>query len=86
MGLHMGNELDTCWERNNCSINKKEECLVYTKGTGRYCLFNFCIIEEGKYCHKYGGCISCPWFLKTEYLKDVGNNEILNSISPIIIK
>ena len=75
-------ECDTqnCWNKNKCSDDKKKNCEIFLKGSGKECHFNNCPLEDCEYAKKYGGCLKCPWFSKSEFMKKIGKPEILNGI------
>ena len=67
-----------CWEKNNCSKEKRKNCEIFKKGSRNECIFNYCPLETCRYSSKYGGCMKCPWFLKSDFLKNIDKPEILN--------
>ena len=69
-----------CWEYNKCGEQKKKKCEIFNKGTGEECVFNYCPLENCKYASKYGGCMGCPWFFKSDFMENIGKSEILNII------
>ena len=73
------NNIPKCWEYNKCAEKKKKKCEIFKNGTGQECLFNYCILKDCKYAYKYGGCMKCPWFYKSDFMEHIGKPEILNN-------
>ncbi len=74
------NNPNKCWDKNKCSETKKKQCKIFLNGSGNECIFNYCPLKDCEYGHKYGGCMKCPWFSKSNFMENVGKPEILNII------